>query len=223
MACHEMKNLLMDFLYNEISAESEKLVRAHLQSCAACRNEYEALSRTSLTLKAWENEDPHLNLVFVRESKSWWTVVKEKLFPAPAPLWGKLATGFGLGLAAVFFVSALLNAEITFEEGKFSYRASLVPRQPTAIEVDSLLVMEIQRQSRELVNQMLLASQEQQRLELNRALAQFASEINRQRRNDLLLVGRGLEEVQQHTTTRLERADEMLNELFRTVNLPPNQ
>jgi hypothetical protein len=223
MACNEIKNLFMDFLYGEIGAESETLVRAHLQNCTACRNEYEALSRTSLTLRAWENEDPHLNLVFLRESKSWWAAVKEKLFPAHAPLWGKLASGFALGIAGVFFVSALLNAEITFEKGKFSYRASLVPRQSTAIEVDSLLAQEIQRQSREMVNQMVLASQEQQRLELNRTLAQFASEVNRQRRNDLLLVGRGLEEVQQNTTTRLERADEMLNEFFRTVNLPQNQ
>jgi hypothetical protein len=223
MTCDDIKILLVDLLYNEIAPESEKLVRGHLQNCTACRSEYAALSNTSLTLKAWENEEPHLNLVFVKESASWLAALKEKLFPAGAPRWGKLAWGFALGLGAVFFVSALLNVEVSFSEGKFAYRASLVPRRPTIAEIDSQLVRRIQEQNREVLNQMLAAGQQQQRLELNRTLAQFATEINRQRTNDLLLVGRGLEEVQENTTTRLERNQEMLNRLMQSVTFSPKQ
>jgi len=214
MTCDESKILLMDFLYNEIEPESEKLVRAHLQSCSACRSEYESLSRTSLTLKAWENEDPRLHLVFVPESKSWLAALKEKLFPNRAPAWGKLA-GLSAGIAiGVLFISALLNTEISFNNGNFVYRTSLLPR-PSA-SVDSQLVVQMQQQLDEKYQQLLLASQQQQRDEFNRTLAKFASDIDRQRQSDLMLVGRGLDEFQQ-------RNDELLNQFLQSVKLPPQR
>jgi hypothetical protein len=216
----------MDFLYNEIAPEAETLVRAHLQNCAACRGEYEALSRTSLTLKAWENEDPRLHLTFVRESQSWLGALKDKLFPAEAPRWGKLAS-VAAGIAVgVFFISALLNTEISFNNGNFAYRTSLLPRPAssgTPAEADSQLVAHVRQQVEAQYQRLLLASQQQQRDELNRTLAQFAAEISRQRQSDLQLVGEGLDAFQQHTNSRLQRNNEMLNQLLQSVKFQPQQ
>ncbi|MDZ7290184.1 MAG: zf-HC2 domain-containing protein [candidate division KSB1 bacterium] len=225
MTCDEIKILLMDFLYNEIEPESEKLVRAHLQNCPACRSEYETLNRTSLTLKIWENEEPRLHVVFVRESKSWWAALKEKILPAEAPAWGKLV-GVSAGIIlGVLLISALLNLEISFKNGDFTYRASLVPRaaQSGMARIDSQLVMQIQQQAYDTYQRMLLASQQQQREDFNRTLAQLAAELNRQRQSDLLLVGRGLDEFQQHTYSRLNRNDQVLNQLLRSVKFQPQQ
>ncbi|MGH7601306.1 MAG: anti-sigma factor family protein [bacterium] len=222
MTCDDSKILLMDFLYNEIAPEAETLMRAHLQNCAACRGEYEALSRTSLTLKAWENEDPRLHLTFVRESSSWLGALKEKLFPAEAPRWGKLASvaaGIALG---VFFISALLNTEISFNNGNFTYRTSLLPRTATA-EADSQMVAQVRQQVEAQYQRLLLASQQQQRDELNRTLAQFAAEISRQRQSDLQLVDQGLDAFQQHTNSRLQRNNEMLNQLLQSVKFQPQR
>jgi anti-sigma factor RsiW len=226
MTCDDTKILLMDFLYNEIAPEAEKLVRAHLQDCPACRSEYEALSRTSLTLKAWESEDPRLHLVFVPESPSWLAALKEKLFPAEAPLWGKLASvaaGVALG---VLLISAVLNTEISFNNGNFAYRTSLLPRPAASgatAEADSQLVAQIRQQLDEQYRRLLLASQQQQRDEFNRTLAQFAAEISRQRQSDLQLVGQGLDAFQQHTNSRLQRNNEMLDQLLRSVTFKPQQ
>jgi hypothetical protein len=223
MTCDDNKILLMDFLYNEIAPEAEKLVRAHLQNCAACRGEYEALSRTSLTLKAWENEDPRLHLTFVRESSSWLGALKEKFFPAETPRWGKLAS-VAAGIAVgVFFISALLNTEISFNNGNFAYRTSLLPRQTATAEADSQLVAQVRQQLEAQYQRLLLASQQQQRDELNRTLAQFAAEISRQRQSDLQLVGQGLDAFQQHTNSRLQRNNEMLNQLLQSVTFKPQQ
>jgi len=219
MMCDDTKIHLMDFLYNEIDPEAEKLVRAHLQLCSTCRAEYEALSRTSLTLKAWENEDPRLHLVFVRESSSWLGALKEKLFPPAAPIWGKLAwtaAGVAIGL---LFISALLNTEVSFNNGRFSYRTSLLPRQ--AATVDSQAVTLIKQQLEAKYQNILLASQQQQREELNRTLVQLANEIDRQRQNDLWLVRQGLDQVQEHTNSRFQRNDEIINQVLRTVKFPP--
>lgn len=218
MTCDEIKIQLMDFLYNEIETDAEKLVRAHLQNCPACRGEYEALSRTSLTLKAWENEDPRLHLVFVKESQSWLSALKEKFLPERAPAWGKLA-GLAAGIAiGVLFISALMNTEITYDNGNFAYRTSLLPRPPAT--ADSQLVAQLRQKLNAQYQQMLLASQQQQRDELNRTLAQFATEVDRQRRIDLTLVGRGLDEFQQHTNSRFEQNNELLNQFLRNVKLP---
>jgi hypothetical protein len=221
MTCDEIKILLMAFLYNEIEPESEQFVRTHVQNCSACRAEYEALSRTSLTLKAWENEEPRLHLVFLPERKSWLSAWQDKLFPSRAPIWGKLA-GLAAGIAmGVLFVSALLNTEISFNNGNFTYRTSLLPRQSAT--ADSQLVAQIRQELDEKYQPLLLASQQQQRDEFNRTLAKFAAEIDRQRQSDLMLVGRGLDEFQQHTNSRFERNDELLNQFLRSVKSPPQR
>lgn len=220
MTCDEIKTSLMDFLYNESDPETEKLVRAHLQNCAACRGEYEALSRTSLTLKAWENEDPRLHLVFVKESQSWLHAVKEKFAHLRAPAVGKLAwlsAGIAIG---VLFISALLNTEISYNNGNFVYRTSLLPRPGAPATADSQFVAQIRQELNEKYQQMLLASQQQQREEFSRTLTQFAMEIDRQRQIDLMLVDRGLNEFQQHYNSRFERNDQILNQFLRTVKLP---
>jgi Putative zinc-finger len=223
MTCDDSKILLMDFLYNEIAPEAEELMRAHLQNCAACRGEYEALSRTSLTLKAWENEDPRLHLTFVRESSSWLGALKEKFFPAAAPRWGTLASVAAGVVLGVLFISALLNTEISFNNGNFTYRTSLLPRQTPTATVDSQLVAQVRQQVEAQYQRLLLASQQQQRDELNRTLAQFATEISRQRQSDLQLVGQGLDAFQQHTNSRLQRNNEMLNQLLQSVKFQPKQ
>ncbi len=210
----------MDFLYNESEPESEKLVRAHLQNCPACHGEYAALSRASLTLKAWENEDPRLHLVFVQESQSWLGALKEKLFPAEAPVWGKLASIAAGIVLGVLLISAVLNTEISFNHGNFTYRTSLAPRPASTATVD---LTQIQQQIEDKYQRLLLASQQQQREEFNRTLAQLAAEFNRQRQSDLQLVGRGLDEFQQHTYSRLNRNDEMLNRLLQSVKFQPKE
>lgn len=221
MTCDDTKILLMDFLYDEIAPEAEKLVRAHLQECSACRSEYEALSRTSLTLKAWESEDPRLHLVFVPQGKSWLGALKEKLFPAEAPLWGKLASVAAGIVLGVLLISAVLNTEISFNNGNFAYRTSLLPH--SAATPDSQLVAQLQQQLEARYQSLLAASQEQQRQEFNRTLAQLAAEFNRQRQSDLQLVGQGLDAFQQHTNSRLQRNNEMLDQLLRSVTFKPQQ
>ncbi|MGH7455300.1 MAG: hypothetical protein ACRENG_28365, partial [bacterium] len=71
--------------------------------------------------------------------------------------------------------------------------------------------------------QRLLLASQQQRDELNRTLAQFAAEISRQRQSDLQLVGQGLDAFQQHTNSRLQRNNEMLNQLLQSANFKPQQ
>lgn len=141
-------------------------------------------------------------------------MLKEKLFRNSSPAWGRLA-GLSAGIAiGVIFISALLNTEISFNNGNFTYRTSLLPR--SSATVDSQLVAQMQQQLDEKYQQLLLASQQQQRDEFNRTLAKFVSEIDRQRQSDLMLVGRGLDEFQQQNHA-------LINQFLQSVKSPPQR
>jgi len=222
MKCDDTKLLLVDFLYDEIALEDAKRLREHLDICATCRNEYEALRRTSVTLRAWPDEQPAQNLVIVEPRLSWWEAVKRALYPEHVPLWGRL--GFGLGVATITAVvmSALFNMEINYQNGQFSYRAGLAPRPAIELteEAKSQLAAELQRENRELISRLVQASYEQQRQEFDRTLVGLATDLHRQRQNDLQLVGRSFDEIRQNTDSRLQQTNRIIDQLIR-VNAPP--
>src|SRR5262245_4367061 len=217
MKCEDTKLLLMDFLYEEIDPESEKHLRFHLESCSACRAEYEGLQRASLALRAWPEAEPPQALVFVEKRASWRQALQQVLFPEHASVWLRLGFGFGAAAVTALLLSAVLNLEVKYDAGRFAYRASLAPRAEAELtdEVKQQVLAELQKQNNELVAQMVQAGYEKQRSDLDRALVDLTSEWQRQRKNDLLVVGRGLEEVQQTTDTRLRQTHQMLDQLMR--------
>ncbi len=222
MKCEDTKLLLMDFLYDEINADAEKRLRLHLESCPACRIEYEGLQRTSLVLRAWPEAEPPHALVFVEQRASWWDSFKQVLFPEQASLWVRL--GFGLGTAAItaLILSAALNLEVKYDAGRFTYHTSLAPRAQVELteEAKRQVLAELQQQNRELVAQMVQAGYEKQRGDLDRALFNITDEWQRQRQHDLRFVGRGLEEVQQNTDTRLRQTEKIMMDQFMRVSNP---
>lgn len=222
MKCDDTKLLLLDFFYDEIAHEDALRVREHLALCSNCREEYAALQRTSVTLRAWPDEEPSRNIVFVEPRTSWWGAVKQVLFPEHAPAWGRL--GFGLGVAAIttLLLSAVFNLEINYNNGQFSYRAGLTPKPVVALteEAKQQLVAEMIKENQETIARLVQAGYEQQREELDRTLVGFTSELHRQRQNDLILVGRGIDEIRQSTDTRLQQTNLMLDRLIR-VSAPP--
>lgn len=222
MKCDDTKLLLLDFLYDEIAHEDALRVREHLAVCSQCREEYAAMQRTSVTLRAWPDEEPAQNIVFVEPRPSWWGALKHVLFPEQVPAWSRI--GFGLGVAALttLLLSAIFNLELNYEQGQFTYRAGLTPRPVIALteEAKQQLLAEMQKENHESIARLVQAGYEQQRDELDRTLVGLASELHRQRQNDLILVGRGIDEIRQSTDTRLQQTDRIIDQLIR-VNAPP--
>ncbi len=222
MKCEDTKLLLLDFLYDEIAREDEKRLREHLDICSTCRNEYEALQRTSLTLRAWPDEEPQQNFVFVENRPSWRAAFKQVLFPEHAPWWSRLGFGLGVAVVTAVLVSAVFNMEINYNDGQLTYRAGLQPRPVIELtdEAKTQLAAELQQQNREMIARMVQAGYEQQQQELDRTLVNLATELHRQRQSDLQLVGRGLEEMRQSTDTRWQQTNRIIDQLIR-VNTPP--
>ena len=221
MKCDDTKLLFMDFLYDEIAHEDAQRLREHLAICSNCREEYAALQRTSVTLRAWPDEEPAQNIVFVENRPSWWGAVKQVLFPEHAPLWGRLGFGLGVALLTTVFLSAVFNLELNYGNGQFTYRAGLAPRSTLALteEAKSQLAEQIRQENREMIARLVQAGYEQQRDDLERTLVGLTTEIHRQRQNDLQLVGRSFDEIRQSTDTRLQQTNRIIDQLIR-VNAP---
>ncbi|MDQ3211489.1 MAG: zf-HC2 domain-containing protein [Acidobacteriota bacterium] len=98
--------LLVSFLYDELTGPERQAFRAHLDSCANCREEVAGLRSTRRHLASWAPPDPGLGFHIVRNAPA----------PQPAsrarvsPLWG-LAAAAVLVLAAG---SAIANVEVRY-------------------------------------------------------------------------------------------------------------
>lgn len=57
MICHDCKSALPDLLLDQ-SAPTNDAARKHMESCAACREEFRALEATFALLDAWQAPEP---------------------------------------------------------------------------------------------------------------------------------------------------------------------
>lgn len=222
MTCEEAKKYFMDYLYQEIDDEHQELVEAHLNACNACRDEIAALKSTSDILQSYEALDPKLNLIFVKESRTVWQKLREKVrdYVSSGEHWGRR---LAYGLAIILIVFSLINMEISWENGHFSLKTSLWPHaekeqaQQSAITKNNLI--EFQKDQILLMNQLIEASEAKQRRELILTLADFTQELEHRRQSDLMLVGTSMEQLQLQTNQRLQLTNESINGLFKLINV----
>src|SRR5262245_63100103 len=108
MTCEETTPLLMDRLQGSLSPAAEEQLTAHLETCAACRAEVEAMTETWASLGTLDDEQvPHERLrarfhaglaaYEARESRHW----TERLFASWWPQQPVLQMGLAAALALV--------------------------------------------------------------------------------------------------------------------------
>ena len=216
MKCENATILLMDFMYEEIDTDSEKTLRAHLDSCTKCRTEYEGLQKTSLTLQAWKNEEPSKDIVFVEPEQGWFSKFKSLLYPEHVSLGGRLAFGSGVAILTALIVSSLLNMEIHYQGGEFSFRSSLQPAAKVEFTNASKndIVDQLRQENHDLIENLVRVNYEKQQADVDQRLTQFVSEVKQQRENEFSL----LNEDVKRASMKLRDADQRIKELQQMVN-----
>ncbi len=220
-----MRSLLMDFLYDEISDADRELFLAHLATCKSCQQDYIALKRTSRMLQEWEDVNPDFNFIVVSEKSHWANYLRDllaKLIPRPR----KLAYGVIGSLVAIFLLLAAANTEISYQSKEFKLRLGLF-QKPTsaAASADKLatqrLIEQLQQENYLLMTSLIQQSEARQRKEMESAFIQLRQDIERQRIEDLNLVGLGLDNIERNTYHRIQKTDNSLNEFIRLINAQP--
>ena len=129
----DSKELIVGFLYDELTTAERKEMAAHLAACGECRLELEGLRSTRGHLAAWSPPQPDLGFRMISGGSS----------PAPAlPRRNRLAPAFGFAAAAVLVLAAaagIANIEVRYGGDGVVVRtgwagnaqAGLVQTQPT--------------------------------------------------------------------------------------------
>ena len=207
----------MDFLYDEISDENKKLLQTHLSLCQSCREEFESLKETTQILQQSNEVEPNFNMVFVSETKSIWAGLKDVISFSPK----KIAYGFAIGLVSVLLILSLTNLEITYKNGNYSLKMSIIPTKTEQQKeiINNEVIAQLQQQNLQLMNTLIQNSEERYRKQLISTLAQFSRDFDSRRANDLQLVGLGLDEVEKNIYSRIEkRTNSQLNNMIKYIN-----
>lgn len=240
MKCDISKEMLIGYFYKDLDAIEQKRIESHLPRCQNCREELQKLSQTKEILQTWPEETPEPGAVFVPPKVSRW----KSLFPLQSNAlgWRRVRFGLAAGCLAVLLLLSLLNFELSYSQGNFSMKLSLLPRPKNESRsitgpVDSLKTPVTQRQFKQwqnqterLVRQMVRTSESRQQQQLKLALSEFANDMDLKRRSDLQLVGQGLEVLQLSNEDRFEKAeqrfrytDEILQQIITLASMQSSQ
>jgi anti-sigma factor RsiW len=99
--------LLLGYLYDELSPSERETFNEHLASCAECRDEVAGLRGTRTHLMSWAPPEPDLGFEMVRGPRA---------AAAPVRWWG-LSPAWGMAAAAMLTVAAsaaIANVEVRF-------------------------------------------------------------------------------------------------------------
>ncbi|MFQ5639847.1 MAG: anti-sigma factor family protein [bacterium] len=221
MKCDLSKEMRLDYYYDELAPTDRDEFETHLAQCTVCKKELLAMSRTSAVLRRWPDEEPNLNLTFIAEKSG--TGELRILEWLRMRNWRRTAFGLGLGFAALLFVLSLLNFEANYSDDGFHVKLSLFPRaqQPEPMAQDPLMLPVTRQEfndwrqnSYQLMQAMIRESETRQQRQNNLLLTEFAKDVDLQRREDLMLVERGLKAFQSFNEDKILHTNQIVNQLL---------
>lgn len=222
MNCEQIRALMMDYLYDELSKEDREEFILHLDQCDECREEMESLKSTSGILQQWGEVKDDIRVIAVKEKSSSSGKFRE-FFSSGVFMPKKVAVGFACAFTAIFLLLALANTEISINNGNFNMRMGFFnhteQRTSTGIAGSIPLVEELVRENFQLTRSLIAESEDKQRRELAYVLSSFKKDIDQQRYQDLNLIKYGFEDIQKNTYKQMRQIDNTINELIQPADI----
>ncbi|MDA0746672.1 MAG: hypothetical protein O2954_09130 [bacterium] len=211
MTCDMKEERLIGLMYGELDPAEQETVAAHVAGCVLCTQAMAQMSQTGRMLRAWPDEEPGMDLVFVQDRAPFWNALVPDWFSG----WGRFAAGVAMGTAVVLLALMFLNFEAEYQDG--SLRLSVGKRSAQEAVMDPMErpitlreFAELQEQSIRVIQELIQNSEERQQETVGFALSQFARDLEAQRQRDLQLVGQGLEGVEYSTQRQLRQLGQLI-------------
>jgi hypothetical protein len=246
----EDKGSLVAYLYGEVGADERVVVERHLETCAACREELDALRALRGCLAEWTPPEEVLGF----------RVVSGASAPAPRPWWR--APAWGLAAAAVLLLAvsaAIAHVEIRYDRDGFVVRTgwgaaeaavpaqAVAPVTPVAVtgaapwapdlaQLEARLRTELAARppaaaaastpspDAALLRQvrgLIEASEARQQRELALRVTDLLRDVGEQRRADWARIQAGFGRLEELTGAGVAQQREMLNYVMRTSQRTP--
>ena len=224
MNCEKMELLFSDLLYGEINEEEKESALEHIATCKSCGVKYKNLRQTSTALGRWKEEDAEMNLVFIEEK-----------VPFLERLFGKLGQAginprqlvFGAAATLVLLVlfAGIFRTEAIYRNGSWYISFGSSDKTENQMKENILIAdfKQLQQENLLLMNRLLLASEERVRNDNIAVVNNLANQFLIQRRQDLSLIGRSINEMSQRNEGRYVRTNQLLDGLYRLSAYQPGR
>jgi hypothetical protein len=229
----DMHEALVSYLYKEATPEESGRVEAHLNECAACKQELHSFERVRGMLQQWQLDDlPVVRVVAERASgeRSMLALLKELL--SLTPLWAK-----ALGVVATaMLVLAVIGTDVSVGKDGVSFHADLLRRDRNAQPVNvadgrnpaspnASNIEQLRTEVKSLVNQLIAESERQQRDEIKAQLVSLESQLQSMHSADLAKLAMRIQEQQARLKTIQQDIDrreglDLTDILFSEVSKP---
>lgn len=225
MTREEAQILLMDYMYGELDEEQSRELKLFLESDPELKQEFEELTQTRSMLQHLPVQSPAEQLVimepqkdFPSTSESWWSKLSSLLIPQSG--FGK--TGFALATFVFLFFVIGAFSDMNISAGEDGFAITFGEQPPvqtgyTAAQVE-MIINQVQQENAEMINEYVLAAQEQQEAQFEQTLATFAQYLDNRRESDLELFNYSLTSLEETTYDRFRQTDQVLGEIIQTVS-----
>ena len=224
MNCEKMELLFSDLLYGEINEQDKESALEHIVACKSCEVKYKNLRETSTALGRWKEEPAEMNLVFIEEKVPFLERLFGKLDSAgisPRQLvFGAVAT-----LVLLVLFAGIFRTDAIYSNGSWYISFGGDAETENQLAVSALLAdfKQSQQENLLLMNRLLLASEERVRNQNIAVVNNLANQFVIQRRQDLSLIGRSINEMSQRSEGRYVRTNQLLDGLYRLSAYQPGR
>jgi len=214
----EMEQLLVGYLYGELSAEERTVVEERLAADREWADALAEMRRASGLLRRWETSEPGVRFVFAQPSEGVGSGRRERFSRL------RRTAIWPAAIAAAALLLLVLNTRVQVDEGRFQLSFGRAP-SPTVVAgeeegeapgiplepvfanqyVDRDMFLRSQAELIRFVATLIRESEDRQRTELVNTLGSYAREAQVQREGDLLFVDHRLDAVEGGTQDILRR------------------
>ncbi|RKY89236.1 hypothetical protein DRQ09_01730 [candidate division KSB1 bacterium] len=219
MKCDEIKEKLIDLVYDEVSAEEKKKLKAHLRRCKNCKKEYMELVNTSKVLRKWKAPEPSFNFIFIKERISVINRLKE-WFRVPGFNFKKFGIAFGGIAVGLLIILSLVNFEVNKTENGLSISMGIFKKSKSTIDERALLqqITKVQQETIHLFTRIMEERELAQRRDYQLMLAEIVRTLENKQKLELSQLESALIESYTDNSVKIERTNEVLKSLISTAN-----
>ena len=224
MNCEKMELLFSGLLYNEINEQDKEIALGHISTCESCAVKYKNLRETTTALGRWKEEDTDMNLVFIEEK----VPLLERLF-GKLDLIGISPRQFVFGAVTTFALivlfAGILRTEAIYRNGSWYISFGNNAKIENQMEQNSLIAdfKQLQQENLLLMNRLLIASEGRMRNENFAVVSNLANQVTLQRREDLSLISRSINEMSRQNEGRYIRTNQLLDDLYWLSDYQPGR
>ncbi|MCK5149110.1 hypothetical protein KAR48_20315 [bacterium] len=215
MKCHDMPEILVALLYGDIDADQKALAEKHIDTCDACRAEWNELKKTAATLSEWEDPEPEMQHHFIVEKTSRFADIIEQLREYFRPKRVLIAIPVVLGTALVLL--SLMNFQAEYTNGQWHIAFGVTSTSDKSAPDPAILTSTLHQMQQEtllMVSDLLKENEIAQNQRVSAIFTNYVNQFENQRRKDLFLYDQELEGLHLATQGRLNQNSQAINNLL---------